>query len=252
MKGLWILVGSRVGGSKNRRKENVVKRTMRYRFEKDFWQNQGMINNEEVKSKNVESAPECGIRSAECGISGKARGDSILGGLAAEQQAKVKQWLFEDNLAFAAVAERCRSELGVEVSKTSVIRYYRREASVRRLEAGWHRRERSPDAAGNANEYYAELMAMAGEMALDSARGELDEEKRRAFVECTKLLISARREGNYARRVDLARERFEFDAATACIVRQLEIQAIVEDDTLTDEERVRSVREELFGPNLPE
>ena len=93
-------------------------------------------------------------------------------------------------------------------------------------------------------------MARAGEMALESARGEVDAEQRRAFVECTKLLISARREGNYARRVDLARERFEFDAATACIIRQMEINGIIEDETLTDEERIRSVREELFGENF--
>jgi hypothetical protein len=188
-------------------------------------------------------------RGASCG---KARSDSILSGLPTEQQAKIKQWLFEENQPFAGVAGRCKAELGVEVSKTSVIRYYRREASVRRLENSLWRRERRPDAAGNADEFYAELTATAGEMALESARGELDAEKRRTFVECTKLMISARREGNYARRVDLAREKFEFDAATACIIRQMEINSIIEDETLTDEERIRSVREELFGENLPE
>ena len=184
---------------------------------------------------------------------GKARSDSILSGLPPEQQAKVKTWLFDENLPFAGVAGRCKAELGVEVGKTSVIRYYRRELSRRRLDAALGRREGGPDpTAGGANDCYKELVAMAGEMALESARGEVDAEKRRAFVECTKLMISARREGNYARRVDLARERFEFDAATACVARQMEIQGIVEDETLTDEERIRSVREELFGENLPE
>ncbi len=188
------------------------------------------------------------------GAGGKARSDSKLNGLTAEQQAKVKRWLFEENVSFAGVAERCRAEFGVELSKTSVIRYYRREASVRRLEASLnHRREGRPDAAiGDANAYYGELMATAGEMALESARGDVDDAKRRAFVDCTKLLIAARREGNYARRVDLAREKFEFDAATACVMRQMEIQMVLEDDSLTDEERIRSVREELFGPDLPE
>jgi hypothetical protein len=32
----------------------------------------------------------------------------------------------------------------------------------------------------------------------------------------------------------------------------MEINSILEDETLTDEERIRSVREELFGENLPE
>jgi hypothetical protein len=222
--------------------------------------------NVEVRSKNAEleigsgregpSGLATGARSETEGgtgtAAGKARSDSILSGLPPEQQAKVKAWLFEENLSFGAVMARCRSELGVEVSKSSVMRYYRREASVRRLENSLWRRERSPGAAGNADEFYAELTAIAGEMALECARGEVDAEKRRAFVECTKLLIAARREGNYARRVDLARERFEFDAATACIIRQMEINSILEDETLTDEERIRSVREELFGENLPE
>jgi hypothetical protein len=266
--------------------EKVVKRTVRYRFWEGIWNNGGMVNeNEKVKIGSGHEGPsglatgtgpnKCGIRNAECGTgegaagevtgeskigdlrfergkAGKTRSDSILGTLPPEQQAKVKTWLFEENLSFGAVMGRCQRELGVEVSKSSVMRYYRREASVRRLENSLWRRERSPDPAGNANEFYEELMAMAGEMALESARGEADAEKRRAFVECTKLLIAARREGNYARRVDLARERFEFDAATACIMRQMEINSIVEDETLTDEERIRSVREELFGENLPE
>jgi hypothetical protein len=200
------------------------------------------MSNEEGRSKNAESE-----------IGGKARSDSILSSLSSEWQARIKDWLFEENLSFAAVAARCRTELGIDVSKTSVIRYYRREVSRRRLEAALGRREGGPDpTSGEANDCYKELVATAGEMALEIVRGEVDAEKRRAFVECTKLIISARREGNYARRVDLARERFEFDAATACVARQMEIQGIVEDETLTDEERIRSVREELFGENLPE
>jgi hypothetical protein len=225
--------------------QNLVKRTVRYLFLGDFCEN-GVMSNEEGRSKNAES--EMGARPG-----GKARSDSILSGLPPEQQAKVKTWLFDENLSFAGVAGRCKTELGVEVGKTSVIRYYRRELSRHRLDAALGRRKGGPDpTAGGANDCYKELVAMAGEMALESARGELDAEKRRAFVECTKLMISARREGNYARRVDLARERFEFDAATACVARQMEIQGIVEDETLTDEERIRSVREELFGENLPE
>ena len=260
----------RVGGCKNTKTENVVKRTVRYQFEEGFWNNGGMTNeNVEVRSKNEEleigagtSASSVEPREAvserpdasrEGTVGGKARSDSILSGLPPEQQAKVKAWLFDENLSFGAVMGRCQRELGVEVSKSSVMRYYRREVSRRRLEAALGRRESGPDAVGgDANEYYGELLATAGEMALESARGELDAEKRRAFVECTKLLIAARREGNYARRVDLAREKFEFDAATACIIRQMEINSIIEDETLTDEERIRSVREELFGENLPE
>jgi hypothetical protein len=233
-----------VGGSKSAKRENVVKRTVRYRFSSDFCENGRMkTENVEVRSKNAES--ETGA------VGGKARSDSILSGLPPEQQAKVKAWLFEDNLSFGAVMGRCQTELGVEVSKSSVMRYYRRETSRRRRVNSMRRRELSPDAAGNADEFYAELVATAVEMALQSARGEVDAEKRRAFVECTKLMISARREGNYARRVDLAREKFEFDAATACLVHQVRVQCIVEDEALDDGQRIMKIREELFGPDLP-
>jgi hypothetical protein len=188
----------------------------------------------------------------EKGTGSKARSDSKLNGLTAEQQASVKRWLFEDNLSFRRVVELCRAELGVEVGQSSVVRYYRREVSVRRLEKCLRRREGSVGANGSGQDGYADLLATAEELALESARGEVDDAKRRAFVDCMKLLIAARREGNYARRVALAREKFEFDAATACVMRQMEIQMVMEDESLTDEERIRSVREELFGENLPE
>ena len=172
-------------------------------------------------------------------------------GLTAEQQAKVKQWLFEENLPFAKVAQLCASELKVAVGKTSVVRYFRREQSVRRLEARM-KRSGGENGVRGADDCYRDLMAEAGELALESIRGELDEQKTRAFVACTRLVLAGRREGNQSRRAALAEEKFEFDIATACLMKQMEIQGIVEDDSLTDEERIRAVREELFGPDLPE
>jgi hypothetical protein len=181
----------------------------------------------------------------------KPRSDSILYGLTAEQQARVKQWLFDENLPFAKVAELCASELKVAVGKTSVVRYFRRELSVRRLEARM-KRSGGENGARSVDDCYRDLMAEAGELALESVRGELDEQKTRAFVQCTRLVLAGRREGNQSRRAALAEEKFEFDIATACLMKQMEIQGIVEDDSLSDEERIRAVREELFGPDLPE
>ena len=103
--------------------------------------------NVEVRSENAEMGPGT--------VSGKARSDSILSSLSSEQQAKIKGWLFEENLSFGAVVGRCRSELCIEVSKSSVARYYRRETSVRRLANGLQRRECGPDAGGSADEFYA-------------------------------------------------------------------------------------------------
>src|SRR5215467_14514919 len=64
-------------------------------------------------------------------MSMKAKGDSILNRLRPEQRQQVDRWLFDENGTYSDVAERCRTELQVGVSRTSVGRYYRREYARR-------------------------------------------------------------------------------------------------------------------------
>jgi hypothetical protein len=74
----------------------------------------------------------------------------------------------------------------------------------------------------------------------------------RTLVDIARALTAARQEANESLRATTIREKFEFDAATACLVHQVKVSSIVEDESLDDGQRILKIREELFGPDLPE
>ncbi|MDB6067202.1 MAG: hypothetical protein JWR26_3410, partial [Pedosphaera sp.] len=103
----------------------------------------------------------------------KPNSNSILHGLPAEQRERVDAWLFEENVSYSEVADRCRQLLNVKVSRAAVHRYYERECVARRLEgiacpAG----ERKKLAAGlgrRAEEEFSIAVGMASQLAADEA-----------------------------------------------------------------------------------
>ena len=186
---------------------------------------------------------------------GKLRSDSKLGALTPEQRAKVDQWLFEENLSHRVVMERCKKDFNLELSRPSVQRYCRKERIA------WELRQHTrADVAAMQGQFprisepearYRVLLIKLGEFVLEKAE-DLDRKENRALVtDLTKLLIAARREASIAQRGALARQKFEFDAATECLKHQIEVQAIMQNKELNDGNRVDQIRRELFGNNLP-
>lgn len=164
--------------------------------------------------------------------------------------------MFGENRGFVEVAKRCSKEFGIELGDGSVLRYHRREKprwDTERL-AGLSN-GCAPDeprtTASSAEAKYRALLIRLGEFVLAKAGDLEDEENRRMVAEFTKVLIAARRESNHAQRAALAREKFEFDAATACLLNQIEVQAVMKDESLDDGERILKLRQELFGRDLP-
>jgi hypothetical protein len=184
----------------------------------------------------------------------KPRSDSKLHGLAAEQRAKLEGWLFGENRRLEEVAERCEKEFGVTVNETTVGRYRQREKARWETErlAGTGNGDTRPAPGTSAEEKYRELLIRLAEFVLTKADDLEDEENRKMVAEFTKVLIAARRESNYAQRAALAREKFEFDAATACLLNQVEVQSVMKDEAMDDGERILKLRQELFGKDLPE
>jgi hypothetical protein len=217
------------------------------------------VNNEEVRSKNVESESGSGCEALGMGPNGEGmergiataeevlgkkvrrpRSDTAVRRLTPEQQAKVDGWLFEEQLSHAEVSERCLSELGVRLNKSGVGRYCRQEQGLRA------RRKMSLGSG------YVALMEGMNEAALRALeRVEIGNDPK-TLAEYARVLVAARQEANHALRATTTREKFEFDAATACLVHQVRVQSIVEDEALDDGQRIMKIREELFGPDLPE
>jgi hypothetical protein len=183
--------------------------------------------------------------------SGKPRSNSKLHSLPPAHRATVDRWLFEENKSSREVARLCGQELKLPVGYASVLRYYHREKPTRTL------REAAQTVAGSqppgsAEHEFQGLLALARSMARVCATDENDPNKRRMFVDCLKLLISSRREGHEALRASTTREKFEFDAATACLLHQIEMVELSKDESVDDGQKILAIRQQLFGPNLPE
>jgi hypothetical protein len=188
-------------------------------------------------------------------MSTKARSDSKLHGLPAEQRAKLEGWLFGENRSIREVAERCGTEFRCKVGRSSVARYHQREKlkwSLRNAVEKLQEAGPGGECAGLSGAEFRGLLRLAADMARECAGGEMEAEKRRTFVDCMKLLISSRREGHEALRAATTREKFEFDAATACLMNQIEVQSVMKDESLDDGERILAIRQKLFGQDLPE
>src|SRR5579864_7399003 len=61
----------------------------------------------------------------------KLRSDSTFNGLSAGQREQLLNWLFNDNLSYAAAVERVKQEFGITASLTAMGRFYRHSADER-------------------------------------------------------------------------------------------------------------------------
>ena len=184
-------------------------------------------------------------------------GESKINGLGAEQRKLVDQWLFTEGLTYEKVAELCAKDLELTVSQAAVGRYYQQESKRRARE----QMEKSPVVGGGAaawrlgigaDDQYRELLELTGRQALSAAHTAGRKMSMSRVTEILRLQIAARREANQAQLVALAREKLEFDSAAACLLHQRELQTIAVDSELDEGDRVRAIREELFGEDLPE
>jgi hypothetical protein len=147
----------------------------------------------------------------------KPRKDSKLHGLPGKQRAMVNRWLFDKGLTYQEVADACFEMFGLKVSRSSVGRYFEREAhgKVRRQkEEG----RRGAGKTGTAEENYQETLGWIAHWALEELNWPVEDERDLKMVmRCLRVLISARAEGNDRRMLELEREKFERKAAKAIL-----------------------------------
>ena len=178
----------------------------------------------------------------------RGRGDALLRSLPPDQRAQVDHWLFEERLPYPIVAERCHAQFKLKINPSSVGRYSRRE------QAG--HRPRQPARAGlcfaDPGAGYEALLAAMNQAALEAAKHLELESDPKSVADYARVLIAARNEANHSLRATTTREKYEFDAAAACLVHQVKLKSIAEDESLDDGQRIAKVREQLFGPELPQ
>jgi len=188
-------------------------------------------------------------------MSSKPKSNSTLHGLKPEQRTKLEGWLFEENLGVETVVERCRREFGIEAGKSSVARYGQRERprwDLERKAKALTEVDEVSEPVANATMQFEALLRKMIRIAMNTAEVSKAPLELKVVSDYARVLIAARREGHEGLRAATTREKFEFDAATACLIHHVKVQSIAADDALDDGERIQKIREELFGPDLPE
>ena len=189
--------------------------------------------NEKLKTESVASGS---------GVTKKGRrprSDTGVRQLPPEQRSKVDAWLFDELLHYDDVARRAEAEFGVKFSRSGLSRYARQELAGRI-------RTRPSGAAG-----YVALLETINHAVLRAAQRLELESDPKALAQFARVLVAARHEASHSLRACTTRQKFEFDAATACLVHQVKMQSIAGDESLDDSQRILKIREELFGPDLP-
>ena len=182
----------------------------------------------------------------------KLRSDSKIGELAAEQQELINGWLFEENLSYAETVKRMKKELGLEASLSAVGRYYRAQA-LHRQERGmldaWGAALVINGSVGEVVDFKEAALKLVGMLALKVTGDKPGDVKQLAA--CTKLLLANEQNQLRRDRLKLAKQRFEFEgtvAAEADVPRvRAYLEAVREDPDLSHEEKMKRMRNFLFG-----
>jgi hypothetical protein len=146
----------------------------------------------------------------------KIRCDSKLRGLTEAQRVKVDVWLFEEGRTYEDVVTGCLQEFGLQVSKSSVGRYYER-ISADRFEEKKRQERLALEPELSPAEAYQVLLRRIAELALEEMDQPLEEINHKVVVRLMRVLLAARREKHMATRVWVERRKVENWMARQCL-----------------------------------
>src|SRR6266404_1415421 len=146
----------------------------------------------------------------------KMRCDCKLRGLPEAQRVMVDAWLFDEGRTYEEVVEGCLSEFGLQVSKSSVGRYYER-ISADRFREIQRQKQMALEPELSPAEAYKELLRRIAVLAWEEMDQPLEEINHKVVVRLVRVLIAARREKHMATRVWVERRKVENWMARECL-----------------------------------
>src|SRR5882672_5607931 len=126
----------------------------------------------------------------------KMRCDSKLRGLPEAQRVKVDAWLCEEGVTYEEVVEGCLREFGLQVSKSSVGRYYERVSADRFAKGREKRMALEPELS--PGEACKELLRRITVLAWEEMDQPLKDINHKVVVRLVRVLLAARREKHMA------------------------------------------------------
>src|SRR5882757_7810461 len=138
----------------------------------------------------------------------KIRCDCKLRGLPVAQRVIVDAWLFDEGRSYEDVVEGCLREFGLQVSKSSVGRYYER-MSANRFAKMQREKRMALEPELSPAEAYKELLRRIAKLAWEEMDQPLKDINHKLVVELVRVLIAARREKHMETRVSVERMKAE-------------------------------------------
>jgi hypothetical protein len=190
-------------------------------------------------------------------IGRKPHSASRIHSLTAAQLQQLDEWLFQENLSYRDIGRRWKTKFGFNLDQHAISRYYRDTKQKQNLDEiiarAHHANATVKKLAQNPVETSKAILQIAGQLAFDTAvqnaSGEQpDLDTLRKVMD---VYLDTRKDDREAGKLELDREKWEFDASRACLQHQAELQTITTDQSLDEDARILAIRQRLFGLNLP-
>jgi len=146
----------------------------------------------------------------------RIRCDSKLRGLPTELRVKVENWLFEKGWSYEDVVSGCLREFGLQVSKSSVGRYYER-VSADRFARVQREKRMALEPELSPSEAYEALLRRIAVLAWEEMDQPLEDINHKVVVRLVRVLLAARREKHMEARVWVERRKAENWLARECL-----------------------------------
>lgn len=180
----------------------------------------------------------------------KKRSDSVIDGLPQNQREQIEAWLLDENLSYAEAQQRARADLDIRLSSSALSSFFQ-ECSQRRM------LDRITSSRKNANEVikkfkenpadmYSALVNIVGQAAFEASMKGEDLDPKLVF-NFTKLVMHAKKQSLEEQSLALQRDKFQFDAAAACLKKLPSLKTIAQNSGLDQKEKITQIRQLLFG-----
>ncbi len=182
---------------------------------------------------------------------GAMRADSHWSELKPEQMETLEQWLFVEKITYEEARKRAERDWGIVSSVSSVGRYYRRrraQQAVQALVEAAAAADAIDESAAKTERLRSAAMKLIGKRLLEDA---MDGSETTELARLGRILLQSQEREIQHERLALARERFEFNAATAALAELPNLKQMNEEDAAREKERVVAIKRRLFGNRKP-
>ncbi|MEW6307080.1 MAG: hypothetical protein AB1705_26755 [Verrucomicrobiota bacterium] len=184
----------------------------------------------------------------------KVRPDSdVMANYTPEQQAKILEWF--KNHTYPELIKRIQQEFGRKISEKSLRTFFDQSAFNREFSVFATSANKANQVVEhfrkNPTDVYAAILQMVGQIAFELSLHS-KEVSAKELAELTRIALNVREYELRERKLDLERERFEFEAARALLAQMPRLRQVAQSNALDDDEKLQRVREMLFGKNIPQ